>query len=473
MDTDNKFSFLSSLLLFILLGFIGSITPYGYLLILIVCCYVFFSGVSFEKLLEFMWPLLIISLFVGTYFGIPGHENIYLFRFLLPIYIGILFVFGQLNLKNLSYYKIPLLILLILFILSSASYMFALYKDQVFRYSYYLLEIFLIFFLCFEKITSKKELLKTMNYVNYFFIANLLVGIVEILLGIHLKLSSANIYVTTTIKYQPTGFFYNTNDYALFISVYYPIIIYFIRNKFLNWRLHAVYVLVTLTSLFVVISSYSRLGILSLGINVVITVYQFYGKKFNLIAFLGFPIWFYSILKIPLLNNLFNTIFVSFTQKNGSTSARELLYQRLWQICKDSKFMGIGAGGAPRKLYNMNLGFESINSDGYSTGHNFFLELLANLGIFGFSLFMLLIIYVVKVIVRNANCPKVRLKDKDSVLMGIEVLTSFLASMIALSTVIEKRYLWFSLIIILISLQQSYYLQGKIDNKDFAFNMYK
>lgn len=151
MDTDNKFSFLSSLLLFILLGFIGSITPYGYLLILIVCCYVFFSGISFEKLLEFMWPLLIISLFMGTYFGIPGHENIYLFRFLLPIYIGILFVSGQLNFKSLSYYKIPLLILLILFILSSASYMFAVYKEQVFRYSYYLLEILLIFFYVLKK----------------------------------------------------------------------------------------------------------------------------------------------------------------------------------------------------------------------------------------------------------------------------------------------------------------------------------
>lgn len=462
MDIGNHFDIRHSLPLFILLGFIGSITPYGYLLILIVCGYVFFLGISFEKLLEIMWPLLIVSLFMGTYLGIPGHENIYLFRFLLPTYLMILMILGQLNFKNLSDYKIPLIALLGLFIVSVSSYMFAQYKEYVFRYSYYLLEIFLIFFLCLEKIKSKKELLKIIGYINWFFIANLVVGIFEILFGVHLKLSSANIYITTTIKYQPTGFFYNTNDYALFIAVYYPIVMYYIRNTLKGWRLHSVYGVFTLTSLFVVISSYSRLGMLSLGINVLMTVYQFYGKKFNLFLFLGFPIYFLAILNIPFLNHLFQTILVSFTQKDGSTSARELLYQRLWQICKDANFLGIGAGGAPKKLYNMNLGFESINDIGYSTGHNFFLELLANLGIIGFLLFIMLIIYIFRLIVRNTNQAKLCLKENDEILLSVEVLISFLASMVALSTVIEKRYLWFSLIIILIALQQAYYNKEKL-----------
>ncbi len=450
MDTNKYFHSWFTLPLFILLGILGAVNSYGYLLIVAIFCYVLCAGMSFEKLLEMLWPMIIISLFMGVYLGIPGNENIYLFRLIVPLYIMIHLMVGEYNLADLAAYKVPLFSLLGLFIFSVCSYSFAEYKDQVFRYSYFIFEILLIFLLSFERIKTMDDLVKVLRLVNYFFIASLFIGCIEIVLGVHLKMSSANTYVTTTIKYQPTGFFYNTNDYALFITLYYPIMMYFIKKKYHHFKQLFLYIVYTCVSLFVVISSYSRLGMLCIALNCLITAYLFYGKQVNLFLVLGFPLGVITLINIPFFSKLFNTIIVSFTEKDTSTSAREELYQRLWQICKESKFLGIGAGGAPKKMNRLELGFESASGNGYVTGHNFFLELLANLGIVGFFFFLVLIGSFIFLIIKKLS---VDFTEREEIFITIEILITFLASAIALSTIIEKRFLWFALTIAFLLLQ--------------------
>ncbi|MBF8807283.1 MAG: hypothetical protein IC227_01250 [Enterococcus lacertideformus] len=97
MDTNKFFHSWFTLPLFILLGIVGAINSYGYLLIVAIFCYVLFAGMSFEKLLEILWPTIIISLFMGVYLGIPGNENIYMFRLVVPLYIAIYLMVGEYN----------------------------------------------------------------------------------------------------------------------------------------------------------------------------------------------------------------------------------------------------------------------------------------------------------------------------------------------------------------------------------------
>ncbi|EUJ26554.1 O-Antigen polymerase family protein [Listeria grayi FSL F6-1183] len=91
-----------------------------------------------------------------------------------------------------------------------------------------------MFFICFYNLKSKKTIYQFARLATYIFVLNIVIGLIEVKTGMHMKLSAAKVYVTTTIANQPTGFLYNPNDFALFLNILYPIVIlnlYKIKKK--------------------------------------------------------------------------------------------------------------------------------------------------------------------------------------------------------------------------------------------------
>ncbi|EUJ26553.1 O-Antigen polymerase family protein [Listeria grayi FSL F6-1183] len=149
----------------------------------------------------------------------------------------------------------------------------------------------------------------------------------------------------------------------------------------------------------------------------------------------------------PLGKHLTDIVYSSFTDKDTSTSARENLYKLLWKICKDSHFLGVGAGNVPPKLNALILGYTS-DSDAYTTGHNFWLETLANIGIVGFVFFIgILALLLYQIIKRISTNPPIY------GIVALLIWLSFVGSTIALSTILEKRFLWFVLAVSITMIQ--------------------
>lgn len=405
-------------------------------------------------------------MFFGAYLSVPGHESLYLFRFLLPIYLVLFLMIGEFDFSGLKQYKLPIFCLSIFLALSLTSYFYADYSSVVFRASYFAFEILFILLVTFRML-NQESLKWVLRIIVIAFVSNLLVGIVEVLFGVHLYLSSANTYVSTTIKYQPTGFYFNTNDYALYIALYYPIVILAIQQIQQVWRKNIVYVLLTAMSLFVVISSYSRIGMLCMGISSFTLFFTLYRQKAVLISLIFGPpsALFFSMTSFG--RNLLEIISNSFENKTTSTSARTELYEHLWKISRDSHFLGIGAGGAPKKLDSLFLGFENTDTSAAVTGHNFFLETLANLGALGFLGMAAVLLYLFVLQVKLYGNSYMR-KNKYLMLYPIVsflMLMTFFGATIALSTTLEKRFLWFGLALAYVLVNQNFIRQG-INNQN-------
>ncbi|GEL93044.1 hypothetical protein EVI01_23810 [Enterococcus villorum] len=165
--------------------------------------------------------------------------------------------------------------------------------------------------------------------------------------------------------------------------------------------------------------------------------------------------------------NLLEIISNSFENKTTSTSARTELYEHLWKISRDSHFLGIGAGGAPKKLDSLFLGFENTDTSAAVTGHNFFLETLANLGALGFLGMAAVLLYLFVLQVKLYGNSYMR-KNKYLMLYPIVsflMLMTFFGATIALSTTLEKRFLWFGLALAYVLVNQNFIRQG-INNQN-------
>jgi teichuronic acid biosynthesis protein TuaE len=448
MDIKNSMRYGIYFILF-LLGFLGIFNPLFYGGVIVLSIILLLWNVDLIRLKTILWYLIVVSMFYGAYLSIPGHESLYLFRFLLPVYIIVFLMIGKLDFQAIQQYRIPLLALAVFVLLSLFSYFYAEYPAAVFRSSYFAFEILFIFLVVFQML-SKKSITSVLWIVAIAYFCNLAVGVVEILAGVHLNLSSANIYISTTIKYQPTGFYFNTNDYALYISLYYPLVILTIQRIKRELYRHVAYLVITLVSVFVVVSSYSRIGMLCMGISALTLFFILYRKKAVLaLVVVGPPAGIlFSLTNFG--NNFLEIVFNSFENKDNSTSARAELYDYLWKISKDSRFLGIGAGGAPKKLNSLFLGFENTGTGVSVTGHNFFLETLANLGLLGFLCMIVLLAYLVVKIIKSfwlMISARADGEDRISLSVAFLVAMTFFGATIALSTTLEKRFLWFGLAI--------------------------
>ncbi|MFC0491153.1 Lipid A core - O-antigen ligase and related enzymes [Listeria grayi] len=433
-------------LVVITIGLLGTVNMFFYALVPIWFVLLIVFQLKLSELQNYLWWIIVISIFFGAYLSIPGHESFYLFRFVLPVYLVIFFMNNKTDIKRFWTYSYYLFLLSGYLLASICSVFLADSKVLGVRYCYFIFEIVCMFFICFYNLKSKKTIYQFARLATYIFVLNIVIGLIEVKTGMHMKLSAAKVYVTTTIANQPTGFLYNPNDFALFLNILYPIVILNLYKLKKRWFVIS-YLVLTSATAYVIISTYSRIGMLCFAISVLVTSSYIFREKLIYFSVTLFPICLFSAMYSPLGKHLTDIVYSSFTDKDTSTSARENLYKLLWKICKDSHFLGVGAGNVPPKLNALILGYTS-DSDAYTTGHNFWLETLANIGIVGFVFFIgILALLLYQIIKRISTNPPIY------GIVALLIWLSFVGSTIALSTILEKRFLWFVLAVSITMIQ--------------------
>lgn len=422
-------------------GIVGSMYPVAYSLIVFPIIGIVFSLYSMRKICYYLWIVLVIAVFFGPYISLPGYENYYLLRLLLPIHV-VLFSISNFDELNSKFFKVYKLYVVLFIMWISSGVISLLLADNIslgFRYLNYMFEICYLFLLCAFYIEKEKAYRDIGKVVLVIFHIAILIGLVEVITGWHMRLSSANVYITTTIANQPTGFLYNPNDYALLLCILLPIVVSYIDDYFISitkWIWQCGILAITI---FLVISTYSRIGMLCLCL-IIMTLIIFRFKK-NSIYILGLQIpavFIYCTYTVSGAE-LFQKLYASFTDKGTSTSAREELYNTLWQIVKDSNFLGVGAGNVPLELNRYMLGYTQAGEVGYTTGHNFWLESMGNIGVIGFIAITSIILFCFYQAIALASLKKAKSLIAVTPLL---IAITFVGSSIALSTILEKRFLW-------------------------------
>lgn len=404
----------------------------------------FFTYSSEQFFIKATFLLFIVSAFLGAYLSFPGYQSIFLFRILLILQLLILIVYRN-SLVHLDYGKrtnFSIEILLFMWVVGCFMTLFwAEYKTIGLRNVYYAFEASCLLCIPSYFIYTRKALKETLTITSIIYIISLGIGFYEVISGQHLKLSGSLFYETTTSQFQPTGFLFNTNDYALFLGMFLPLVFYRLYSVATHPFIRISGLVVWFLSFYLVITTYSRLGIISM-VLVSIVIYWIYFKRVTLaLLFVGsLALLLKELYSVELFQNALHIIQLSFTQKGASTSDRLNLYTIIWTVAKKSYFFGIGAGGIPIEIAVVRQGHESSYLN-FNSAHNFFLETLGEIGFFTVFLVSVIVILFYRFLTICVKKTSGTIVEYSPLLM----LILFLFSSVALSTIVEQRFLWIGL----------------------------
>ncbi|EOH92013.1 hypothetical protein UAO_00684 [Enterococcus villorum ATCC 700913] len=117
MDINNRTKYLLYFVFFFL-SILGLFQPVFYGGILFLSFVLFLWRFDLIQLNQLLWYGIVLSMFFGAYLSVPGHESLYLFRFLLPIYLVLFLMIGEFDFSGLKQYKLPIFCLSIFLALS-------------------------------------------------------------------------------------------------------------------------------------------------------------------------------------------------------------------------------------------------------------------------------------------------------------------------------------------------------------------
>ncbi|WP_260451161.1 O-antigen ligase family protein [Listeria booriae] len=436
--------------------------PYGFLALPLFLVAVFiFLPINMEKFTTALSFVIIFSGFFGSYLGIPGNENIFLFRLLIPIHLFLFVFFVKKDWLRLRYVKVFLFLFIAFFIGMMATGFWAPELGQSFRYLYFIFEWLYVIFLCVYYIRTEKIYDSFAKWLTVLYIGILMLGVWECLTGQHLSQSGSLFYETTTSAFQPTGFQFNTNDFASLITIFFPIVMLYITT----WKRKLIMLSGLLgvgsLSLYLVIMTNSRLAMVVLVLEMLVLLFG-WSKIWSFVAVyvLGMGALLVSTFHASgFVQKLLGMVNNSFTDKGDSTSERIQMYQASWNMIKESHFMGIGAGNLPIRLDEYMYGFERA-SDNYWAPHNYWLEALANGGLLAFIPLLAFFITYVVFAIRYWVTEKYNAFSAIPLLIGI----AFVAASIGLSSTIDKRHLSLGIGMGLAALNIYYLQKGRIKN---------
>ncbi|CAM4245159.1 O-antigen ligase [Listeria booriae] len=310
------------------------------------------------------------------------------------------------------------------------------------RYIYYIFELSYLIFLSVYYLNTKQKFFTFARIITVIYVLQLVIGMIEVFVGWHLPQSGAFIYDTTTSAFQPTGFLFNTNDYAFFLTIFLPIVFWRLTKLPQPYRVLSL-IAISLLPLYLVITTYSRLGLIAF-VFVLLLLFIPYAKKLSILIGAWVTLLLTSVLLfVPTAFAKMGAIIdSSFTEKGASTSDRMERYNMLWQIVKNSKLKGVGAGNAPITLEQYRMGHAQVQ-ELILAPHNFWLELIADGGVFSiFPMLFFLLLFGMSVyywwVMRKSS-------DALFMVLPILIVIVFVIAAVALSTVIDKRYLWIAI----------------------------
>ena len=395
-----------------------------------------------------LYPAGILGMSLGAYDVGPFH--IFPYRILIPL-IWVLFIFlifrnrADLNLGSTKV-KIFGLFLLVWLVYALLSISWAIDKYSAIRHVIFL-------FLSFSVISFSVIFIRTVDDLYLVLILwtgvlglTLLVGMIETLFGYHLPVSRFYQTQKAFYLYTPTGVFYNPNNFATFLSLSAPILLSFLlfSKKPLS-RLG--FLLSFFGLLYIVIATRSLAAYLAIFLVVTYFLVLAFTNRRNrreVIFFIGGFVLLLLVFNHNIVEQ-FSSVISSFQSLSDqivnptrSVGIRVNLIRNGFDFLLSTWGFGVGAGNFEAWIQTR----AQFPPGNMVNAHNWFLEVLANYGIFiflGYLLFYFGLIYkIVSVLKKHWNDSKMKV-------MGVAILGALIGfsfASIGPSSMIAFRPQW-------------------------------
>lgn len=377
--------------------------------------------------------LLILSAGIGV--GI-SYSDFYLFHFM---FVTVFFGFFYLALKNstIRLINLPTKTHYIFYFLIFIYFISILWSINIALSLKYL--VYVILGSCLSlamvfSLTSLDKYQESLYKIKYLIYILIIISLLEIFTGFRWPTSPISEFAPLLKKdsafflnYMPTGFFGNPNNLAITLNMTLP---FFLLQRNITYK-----IIVPLLILVIIWYTNSRGCLAAYLLTLILYVFLVDIKK----TILGFFILLWVVLIIllyePFLNLIINFLdpfkqYLTFEGLNNSNSDGKRLNYILkgWESIQNNFFLGIGGYGS----------FVILNG---ASMHNIWVEMIVDIGVIGFSIFifwyMIIIIKIYMIAIFSA--------DKDmryysqSIFISISV---FLFSSISASSVIYHLPTW-------------------------------
>jgi len=324
----------------------------------------------------------VLSVQLGAYHLFPFRVFLLLSWLLFAIYVIV--NNGRIKISHIRV-KPQMWFLLIWLIYGILSLAWAADKGEVLKEVLYLFSgISIIFFIVY--FFSQKKDLRNYYYLWIIVLAIFtMIGYWENITGNHFMISRNVLGLHPINKWRPTAVFHNENDFASFLGIVLPFILAWLHykkgiiKKIVGFALFG-------SGIFLLLETGSRINILVIILELfVLFMFLIKGrKKIKVLILTGF-IALVGLLVFPeISNNSMNTLskqMGSIRLENDSISARISLSKNAVYYTIQSYGFGVGAGNIERYIEDYTpypLRHELTNV------HNWWIEILANYGVFIF-----------------------------------------------------------------------------------------
>lgn len=225
----------------------------------------------------------------------------------------------------------------------------------------------------------------------------LFIGFWEHLTGQHLTVSRLYHERFVLFWHRPTGVFFNPNDYATFLAISIPFMFgatRYIKNRIIK----IIGIIGILAAFYLIVVTGSRANTLAVIIEMIFVVLFLTNLTQKLkIAFAALIIFVATFQFLPI--NLFSTIVCaeisSLTSRmevqTGSVGIRTNLARNCFDFITPTAGLGVGAGNVEHWMEH----YAIHNTYGIVNAHNWWLEILTNYGIFIFTGYIALYLWLI------------------------------------------------------------------------------
>lgn len=374
------------------------------------------------------YTLLVASIFEYTLY-FPSHEKLYFFHILLVIcailtalkLIKNRYILKKLNKKLLGFY-------LLWFVYICLSFVWAESKSLNIKYIIIYAMMILFVFIVAAFNTSRENFYNSLKVVGFVLLLTIIIGIIEAITGTQLPVKhyyDSILYKLTTkellvLRSRPVVFFFNANDYATFLSIGIPFLLFLLYfSKSIKGKVF--YGTFTLLGFTALVLTNSRACMLSIALTMIaFTVILFKEGKIKaliypliiVVAFAG--VYRYSYLLVSHSSDYEQKMIEKMGKigdiakmnksdigEEGSENVRAtIIYDIVTGIVKERKVLGFGAGNSIQHLMDVK------NTHGIYSVHGLATEIFGDFGIFVilYGLFYLYILYnLFKIGNKNTN----------------------------------------------------------------------
>lgn len=320
---------------------------------------------------KILWYITLSSSVWNSYFG-----GLYLF----PIFVFLtaFMMIQKGNIKVTKIAKVTFSIFLVMLFYGSLSLYWSLDQSLGLRKLMHLfIGILFLFEFCII-VNRFEKLIKSIHIFSFNYYLVLIISLIESFTGkyVYATHEIQTYHLNSLNLHYPLVMFNNTNDFAVFLLLFIPVILYhtMLLRKFKIIVTISVYLLIA----FVIFNTESRMAsalVVLVGISVLFYGILYYLKNSRIKVFFCLIIFSFIISFLLIESNFINS--VADTILNDS---RIILYENAFNSLKDTFTIGVGIGS----LYHIT----SINL------HNYILEILIEFGILIFILHLVWFLYL-------------------------------------------------------------------------------